>query len=179
MKMLLLALMLLLVSCAPEPAKEDVDAGLILARLLAVQDARFVTVEKDGAKAYDFLAEQKKWGEQYNWYKGKVDAGDSIAVKYWLLMGFIADIHNDAVLAEAFSSDLVPVYEKKPEQVLGVLRELPFLLPSTGRYMNNHFGFEGMNADKKTPFIDSNQEIICRILGDELGNQFLSYFKQE
>ncbi|HRD64802.1 MAG TPA: hypothetical protein PKY50_01475 [Candidatus Competibacter sp.] len=84
----------------------------------------------------------------------------------------------DAATTEAFAGDLVPLYEKHEEPVLAVLRDLPFLVPSTCRYLSRYFGFEDRNREKKPAFLATHADRIERALAPEDGKHCLEHFAE-
>lgn len=60
--------------------------------------------------------------------------------------------------------------------MLRVLRELPFLVPSTCHYLGRYFGHEGRTVDGKARFWEENQPVLDRALGpDEAARCFDSF----
>ncbi len=152
------------------------DAQFFVSTLLGVEDPQFLSKDSDGTEQVDELKIQQKWGELYNKYKKQAETGDETGFKYYLFIGFMADLQHNAELSEAYSSDLIPIYEKDPMTFLVILRELPYLIESSGYYMNNYFGFEDKNAEKKPDFLKNNKQFILNILGAEDGARLLSKF---
>ena len=93
-------------------------------------------------------------------------------------MGFVARENRDAAISEAFSSDFIAVYNANKGDVLDILVELKFLIPSSCYYLNNHFGFEDKNSDKKQPFLDKNKSFIIKKLGDDSSKTCLEIFNK-
>lgn len=81
----------------------------------------------------------QEWAALYEKYAQRNRDGarfsqDSLRV--YLFLGWIAQVKLDAATMEAFAGDLVPLYERNEESILHVLKELPFLIPSTCRYLS-------------------------------------------
>ena len=152
------------------------DAQFFVNAILEIEDPLFFSKDSDGIEKYDELKAQQKWGELYNKYKKLAESGDEKGFKYYLFIGFLAFSLNNAELSEAYSSDLIPLFNKDALTFLETLKELPFLVQSMGTYMNNYFGFEDKNADKKPDFLKNNKQLIMDILGTEDGVLFFSKF---
>lgn len=157
----------------------DTDAQTILNRLLSIQNPKNTYTDEKGGVFYDFLKDQQQWTGVYTKYKKQIQNSDERMdenIKYWLFIGFVARVTKGAEIQEAFSGDLVPMYEQKPRLFLKILKELPFLIPPTCYYMNNYFGFEDKNICRRSRFVEENKVIIYNTLGQELGSRCLDCF---
>lgn len=155
------------------------DAGIILNRLLGIKNKAYTYKDQHGVIQHDELMEYKGWSALYGKYAADLSRRKSASldqIRYLLMIGFVAKSRNDAAMSEAFSSDLVPIYTHNRDGILAVMRESPFLIPSTCYYMNNYFGFEDKNANKKPGFLADNEKIIVKVLGQEKGGKCLRQF---
>ncbi len=160
----------------PEVNRTSGDAQFFVNAMLDIKDPQFLSTDSEGVESIDELKVQEKWGDLYNKYKNSADAGDETGYKYFLFIGFLAYSQHNAELMEAYSSDLMPIYEKDAGKFLETLNELPFLIQSSGYYLDNYFGFEDKNAEKKPEFLKNNKPLINDILGPENGILFLDSF---
>ena len=178
----LVLILLVLAGCGTKQIPKERDSQFMLDRLLSIEMAQFREPSfggREGETSYNQLEEQKAWSGLYNQYKAKIEKGEpDIAknLKYWLFIGFVAQTKNDGEISEAFTTDLMPVFEKNPEQVLTILKELPFLAPSAGYYLNNYFGFEDQRAEEKKGFVTKYTDLVNTTMGAEEGAKFLGYF---
>ncbi len=155
------------------------DAELMLNRLLHIDNEKYNIKNEKGQFFYNSLLEYKDWERLYIKYsklniKSKIYTENEI--KKLLFIGFIAKINSDAAISESLSSDLLPIFNHNKILILNVLSDLKFLIPSTCYYLNNYFGFEGKNIEKRTPFIKNNKKNIMKYLGDTNGEECISYF---
>ncbi len=153
------------------------DTRFFVNAMLEIQDPQFTSKDSDGVERYDEMKVQQKWGDMYFKYKKLADAGDETGLKYYLFIAFLAYTQRNAELSEAFSSDLLPIYEKDAGSFLEILKKIPYLIPSSGYYLNKYFGFEDKNADLKPEFLKVNRPLVDDILGPEEGAIFLENFK--
>ncbi len=160
----------------PEVNRTGDDAQFFVNAMLDIKDPQFLSKDSDGIERIDELKVEQKWGDLYNKYEKSAEAGDETGFRYFLFIGFLAYSQHNAELMEAFSSDLMPIYEKDAAKFLEALNELPFLIQSSGYYLDNYFGFEDKNADKKPEFLKNNKPLINDILGPENGILFLDCF---
>ena len=172
-----LFILFLTVSTSIIAASNTQDAELMLNRLLHIDNEKYNMRNERGQLFYNSLLEYKDWERLYIKYsklniKSKIYTENEI--KKLLFIGFIAKINSDAAISESLSSDLVPIFNNNNKiLILNVLSDLKFLIPSTCYYLNNYFGFEGKNIEKRTPFIKKN---IMKYLGDTNGEECISYF---
>ncbi len=164
MRLIKLSLFLLfLTACSSITAASNAqDAELMLNRLLHIDNKKYNIKNENGKFPYNSLLEYKDWERLYIKYfklniKNKIYTENEI--KSLLFIGFIAKINSDAAISESLSSDLVPIFNNNKILILNVLSDLKFLIPSTCYYLNNYFGFEGKNIEKRTPFIKKNKKI--------------------
>jgi len=159
MKKLLVLVLLVAAGCNAR-LPESGDAEFILDYALAIRTAEYYYTDKDGTRHYDSLREYQHWQLLYDKYKTAIGQSQNRTerdFRYWLFLGHISWSVSDAAGMEAFSRDLMPVYNRDSTVFLETLRELPFLVSSVCYYLNNHFGFEGDNQDGKLRFVESNR----------------------
>ena len=176
MMMLMLAL-----SIQVQANESKDDAALMLNRLLHIDSHQYYVKDSDGKHRYDSLSEFKDWEKIYLKYSQSDNRHGTIPevrLKYLLFVGFIAYSNNDAAISEALSGDLLTVYNANRTRMLKILADLNFLVPSTCYYLNNYFGFEGKNADKKSGFMTKNRPIIKKVLEPKTAKLCLRYFEQ-
>ena len=154
------------------PARAGVDptdAAEIIDTLLELDHPRFRS-GNDQRRGYDALAAYKSWNALYEKYAQLRQENEAFREDYlrvYLLLGRIALETTDAATMESFDTDLMSIYERHGEQVLQALKDLPFLIPSTCRYLSRYFGFEGRNRREKPGFLSSNEASIRRILAPD------------
>ena len=154
---------------------------IIINMLLHIDDDKYNTKDEDGPY-YDSLAEYKDWENAYIKYSKYEKSNKKLTkteIKYLLFIGFVAKTNLDAAMSDSLSSDLIPLYNSNKELLLSTLADLNFLVPSTCYYLNNYFGFEDRNAEKKAPFIKQNKESIMKSLGETEGNKCMAFFTSE
>jgi hypothetical protein len=138
------------------------DDGLLVSTLLNISQPVFI---KDGV--YDGLTAYKAWGDLYERTLNQARTGsvkDDSSLRRFLFLGFIAGARTQAATSEAFTSDLMSLYRQRPEQILIVLRDLPFLVPTTCHYLGAYFGFEDREPEGKPGFLKENRERIQSLL---------------
>ncbi|HCK82356.1 MAG TPA: hypothetical protein PK880_06980 [Candidatus Competibacter sp.] len=156
------------------------DAALILDTLLDLENPAHRSTNEQGKPVYDALRAYQDWAALYQKYAQRDRdsaqfSQDSLRV--YLLLGWIAQAKLDAATMEAFAGDLVPLYERNEESVLGVLKDLPFLISSTCRYLDRHFGFEDKNRDKKPVFLAAHADRIKQVLTPKDAESCIRYFE--
>lgn len=158
---------------------EPDDAAEILNYLLDMQSAAHRRIDVQGESVYDTLKAYQAWQALYVKY-AQLDVDPAgfreDDLRIYLLIGMVARLKLDAAISEAFTSDLMGIYENHPELTLGILKQLPFLIPSTCRYLNAYFGFEDRNSDRKPQFLKENAERIERALAPADAQRCLGYF---
>jgi len=155
------------------------DAAEIIDTLLDLEQPKFHHRDAQGRDGYDALGAYKSWGALYEKYAQlRHEAGVFQAgyLRVYLLLGRIALEKTDAATMEAFDTDLMTIYQLHREPVLQALKELPFLIPSTCRYLNRYFGFEGRNREAKPKFLLANEAVIRRALAPADAELCLSFF---
>jgi hypothetical protein len=176
-------ILVLLAGCCGDSGKVDDtnkpsdDTRFFVNAMLEIKDPQFTSKDSEGVEQYDEMKVQQKWGDMYYKYKKLADAGDKTGLKYYLFIAFLAYTQRNAELSEAFSSDLLPIYEKDAGSFLEILKKIPYLIPSSGYYLNKYFGFEDKNAEMKPEFLKVNTPLVNDILGPEEGAIFLENFK--
>lgn len=141
------------------------DDTLLVSKLLRVPDPTFVRAE-----GYDALGELKSWEALYarTLARARTEAGRSDeSLRRFLMLGFVARARADAAMSESATTDLMPLYLSRRNEVLRILLELPFLAPSTCYYLGAFFGFEDQSAADKEPFLEENRPVIERSLGPQ------------
>jgi len=138
-------------------------------------------VDEKGVSRHDSLEAYKAWENVYLKYDQSNEPKDKKlfdrdSLKTLLLIGYIAKIKNDAAVSQALAGDLVPIYNANRELSLEILKELPFLVPSTCYFLSRFFGWEGKNREQKKPFLTANRELIANRLGSDQGRQCLKFF---
>ena len=134
----------LLITINPLPGyAQPNDAEIIIHRLLNIPDPNHSYLDQQGKQRYNALQAYKTYEALYLRYKKQLQQQSTpAAIKYYLYIGAIAQQNRNGAITEALSSDLMPLYRRHPQHYLDVLRELPFLIPSTCYYLGNYFGFE-------------------------------------
>lgn len=157
------------------------DAALIVDTLLDLKSVAGQPSEAGSRAADNPLRAYQAWSALYEKYAQRDLEGDRFSegrLRIYLLLGWVALEKLDAGTMEAFAGDLLTLYEKRPDQVLRALRDAPFLVPSTCRYLNRHFGFEDKNRDKKPAFLAGNSNKIKNALPAEDAKRCLEQFAE-
>ncbi len=123
----------------------------------------------EGKAIYDELAEYKDVERLYLETRNQAikKQAKTDDIKYFSFIGFVAYNSNDAATKEAMLSDFIQVYYANRENLLSVLDELPFLIPSSCYYIGKHFGFEGKFTNDKEPFMKENKVYIKKALSKD------------
>ncbi|MCB4757269.1 MAG: hypothetical protein LHV69_09645 [Elusimicrobia bacterium] len=162
-------------SLANPKGKGD-EATEILNNLLKVKGDHYYA-DSTGTKRYDSLGAWNAWEDIYITYskacgdKKKEISDDDL--KIYLLLAFIAKENQHGATSEYFSEDLTPVFLLREKQILGVLKELPYLVPPTCHYLNRYFESGDPKSVRKSDFLKDHQNSILMILGDSLGQKCL------
>jgi hypothetical protein len=157
------------------------DAALIVDTLLDLKSVAGHPSDAGSRAADNPLRAYQAWSALYEKYAQRDLEGDHFSegrLRIYLLLGWVALEKLDAGTMEAFASDVLPLYEKRPDQVLRALRDAPFLVPSTCRYLNRHFGFEDKKRDIKQYFISANSDKIKNALAAEDAERCLRQFAE-
>lgn len=149
--------------------------NLYLNQLLNIKSEKYnKTIGED--TIYDELAEYKDREKLY--LEAKNNATKKSAslddLKYFSFIGFVAYTANNAATREAMLSDFIQVYYANRDNLLTVLNELPFLIPSSCYYIGKHFGFEDKFKNDKEPFIKDNKVYLLKILSKDNYTKCLS-----
>ncbi len=156
------------------------DATLMLNRLLHIKNEKYRQKTDDGKSFYNSLLAFKEWENLYIKYS-KFESEDKkltkSEMKNLLFMGYIVRLNRNAAISESFSSDLLVIYNANKDSMLSTLSEVNFLIPSSCHYLNNYFGFEGENGDKKEPFVKDNKAMFIKYLGEKQSKTCLDLFK--
>lgn len=107
----------------------------------------------DPSRHADPLAAMHGWGALYARQYTAAQAGDPIALRTWLLVGFASVARANAGTVEAFSGDLLPYYRANPMTVLAVLADNGWLVPATCFLVGNGFAHEGRSDADRTAFL--------------------------
>ena len=173
--------LLLLLSPSSPAGIAPNDAALILDTLLDLNSAAHQTPDERGEPVLNPLRAYQEWAALYEKYaqRDREDAQFSEEdLRIYLLLGWVAREKLDAGTMEAFASDMMILYEKHGDRMLRVLRDAPFLVPSTCRYLSRHFGFEDKNREKKPGFLATNTEKIKNALAAEDAKRCLELFAE-
>jgi len=157
------------------------DAALIVDTLLDLKSAARQTSDTGRPAADNPLRAYQEWSALYEKYAQRDSGGARFSedrLRVYLLLGWVALEKLDAGTMEAFASDLLTLYEQHPDPVLRALRDAPFLVPSTCRYLNRHFGFEDKNRDKKPAFLAAHTDRIKSALPAEDAERCLEQFAE-
>jgi len=143
------------------------EESLLINMLLNINSEQYVDQQTDGTTSYDSLREYQDWTQIYinnSNYDSNNKTLTAKQIKKLLFMAFISKTNNDAGLAEALSSDLVPIYNANKTLFLQSLHELDFLLPATCYYLGNYFGFEDKHKSEAKQFIADNKPLFQTVL---------------
>ena len=119
------------------------DAQEIVETLLGIGPSRYP----------DPLAAMHGWGGLYAREREAAQTGDPIALRTWLLVGFVSVVRADAGTVEAFSGDLLPYYRTHGMAVLAALADNVWLVPTTCFLIGNGFTHEGRNDADRAAFL--------------------------
>jgi hypothetical protein len=138
-----------------ETKLNEQDAYLLIDKLLSLSEKssdQKVELERS-------LERYKKWGELYTIFSNNEEMTKN-KMKIYLFMTFIAHERTMIDPQEEIAEGIVPIFTRRPEIMLSVLKELPFLVPSTCTSLNDHFDL----YDKK----EAKQQFIKKYEGDIL-----------
>lgn len=123
----------------------------------------------NGKILYDSLAEFQDLDKLYVETRSKVTKKEAhlIDIKFFSFIGFVAYNRNSAATKEAMLSDFIQVYYANRDNLLSVLNELPFLIPSSCYYIGKHFGFEGKFTNDKKTFMKNNKVYFSKNLSND------------
>jgi len=127
----------------------------------------------DASRHADPLAVMKGWGALYARQYAAAQAGDPIALRTWLLVGFASVARANAGTVEAFSGDLLPYYRSHPEEVLTALADNAWLVPATCFLIGNGFAHEGRNDADRPAFLSEETPRIKAALPPALARACL------
>ncbi len=122
---------------------DPLDAQEIVETLLGLDPSRHA----------DPLTAMHGWGALYARQYAAAQAGDPIALRTWLLVGFASVARANAGPVEAFSGDLLPYYRAHPLKVLAALADNGWLVPATCFLVGNGFTHEGRSDVDRTAFL--------------------------
>jgi hypothetical protein len=86
-------------------------------------------------------------------------------IRRFALLGWIANERNDSALTEAFISDFKALYDRRPDQVLAALADVPFLGPEMCATLARYYFFEDAVPQDRFAFIEANEARIRKALG--------------
>ncbi len=189
MKLAALFLSLFVVACSSQNPhssnsinttnKGSSDNALLFVSLLNLDLSAYSYVDEQGKSHYDELAHFKALEKIYKKNaepeKGRTTLNDQ-QLKTLLFMAFYAKHKNSGAFQGYLATDLMPIYKKQSEQLLSILASNGYLVEPTCERLNRYFGFEGMNAEKKAPFLKKNTIQIHEALGEEYGSLCLTQF---
>ncbi len=149
--------------------------SLYLDALLNIKSEKYYE-SINGKKVYHELKEYKDRGKIYVETRSKVTKKEASKddIKFFGFIGFVAHTINDAGVSEAMLSDFIQVYYANRDNLLNVLEELPFLIPSSCYYIGKHFGFEGKFTNDKKPFMNENKVHFLKALSKDNAEKCLS-----
>ncbi len=139
-----------------------------------------MSTSENGETFYDSLMEFKEWESlyiKYSKFGSEERLLTKVEIKKLLFIGYISRVNSDAAISQSFSSDLVPIFNKNRDKFLNVMSDLKFLVPSTCYFLNNYFGFEDKNAEKKQAFLDRNRIDLIKAFGEPDSDICLEYFR--
>ena len=136
------------------------DAYILLDNLLKLSK------KKSDIKAS--LSEFKKWERIYIKYS-RVKNPTETDIKIFLLMVFIAHEHYHAHTLEESAEDIVPIYQKNREIFLKVLNQNSFLIPATCNQLREYYDL--FKRPGKKEFIDTNKQLILKLLGEQQSSE--------
>lgn len=148
------------------------DAYLLIDRLLTLSEKssnQKVELERS-------LERYKKWEELYTKFSNNEEMAKN-KMKIYLFMTFIAHEKTMIDPQEEIAEGIVPIFTRQPEVMLSILKELPFLIPSTCTSLNDHFDLFGVKEQKQL-FIKKYEGDILKSLGKEQTKICLSKLKQ-
>lgn len=149
-------------------------------RLLRINDERFMSKTDKGERFYNSLKAYQQWEQLYLKYSKHGSSDKNLTefeLKKLLLIGYISRQNSDAAMSEAFSSDLIAIFNQNRANFLAVIADLNFLIPSTCYFLGNYFGFEGKNQQEQQTFLTTNKSFIIEALGESDGDVCIEYFK--
>ncbi len=86
-------------------------------------------------------------------------------IRRFALLGWIASERNDSALSEAFLADFKALYDRRPDQVLAALADMPFLIPPMCATLARSYFFEDAVPQDRFAFITANEARIRAALG--------------
>ncbi|MBI5179900.1 MAG: hypothetical protein HZA05_00695 [Nitrospirae bacterium] len=111
------------------------------------------------------LERYKEWVKVYPKFSGNEEITKN-KMKIYLFMVFIA--HEKVMIddQEEIAEEIMSIFTRQPEMMLSVLKELPFLMPSTCTSLNDHFDLFD-RKEQKQQFIKKYEGNILKSLGKE------------
>lgn len=127
----------------------------------------------------DPLKASQGWGALYNKYlRDAQTPGKYNALKVYLMLGYIARLKQQASSAEAFNTDVYPLYAKQQDALLATLKQNPYLIDSTCHYLGNYFGAESEHREEKPKFLAFQGRVIEQALGKEGARECLGQIRR-
>ncbi|MCW8997707.1 MAG: hypothetical protein OQK04_03175, partial [Kangiellaceae bacterium] len=156
------------------------DYEILLAALLEENSSRFTYRNSKGNQVFDELKEFKALESIYikNVDAFETDLNSSVTqLKTIMFFSFYSLERNSAAFQEYLASDLMPIYLRNKKAFLEILRASPFLIAANCNRLNAFFGFEGLNKNKKSLFLDENKNMFFEALDKEEFKLCWSSFK--
>jgi hypothetical protein len=144
------------------------DAYLLIDRLL--------TLSEESSNHKVQFERYKKWEELYIKFSNNEDMTKN-KMKIYLFMTFIAHEKTMIHPQEEIAEGIVPIFTRQPEMMLSVLKELPFLMPSTCTSLNDHFDLFD-RKEQKQQFLKKYEGVILKSLGKEHTKSCLDRMKK-
>lgn len=121
------------------------------------------------------LANYRRWEELQNKFLKKEDNLTMEDMKIILLMIFIAEERAKVHPSEELARHIGPLFVKKSDMILDILKDLPFLIQATCNSLNDHFS---LHQDKKAKeiFLKENKKKIVESLGKLRATKCLNAF---
>ncbi|GJL49587.1 MAG: hypothetical protein NPIRA01_08140 [Nitrospirales bacterium] len=138
------------------------DSAFLIRTLLNIENSALM---ENGQ--YNGLKEYKAWGALYERYHESAQSKSDLhseGLKVFLFIGYVAHARLQAATSESFTSDLMPIYLTRQDSLWEILRENPFLVPSTCHYLGAFFGFEERHVEGKPAFLSETRPIIKQAL---------------
>ena len=176
-KYIILSGFIFLSACSSHDASEnpssiDNEYYILLSSLLNVNEGRYFYIDEHGVKKSDSL---KVFKELERVYIENIEPDlpnnkfTPERLKIIMFFSFYSHERSSAGFQEYLAADLLPIFNNNKETFVLILKELPFLIQSNCNRLNEYFGHEGNNANKKPDFITNNKQLFSDYLNsDEL-----------
>lgn len=156
------------------------EYSFLFSSLLDIDDGKYTFIAEDGEK---YIDELEKFKALENVYIRNIEpdlANNKFSenrLKIVMFLSFYSYERNAAAFLEYLASDIMPIYINNSDAFLKILQELPFLIKANGYLINNYFGWEGENAEKKAGFIEQNDSLFKKYLQGTNYKTFIENFK--